>query len=135
MRIGVQSEPGAVVSQHAGQCLHIHAAGEGHSSESMAQIMEANTLLNARLRQQLAVDSGHRIRAPVAAGAGRREQDGVIGVLFMLPHQDIYRLLGQRHSAHGVLGFWLRYHQLPVDTGDLLAHREDTVLHVQVIPQ
>ena len=96
--------------------------------------MEANTLLNARLRQQLAVDSGHRIRAPVAAGAGRREQDGVVRMLFMFPHQHIHRLLGQRHLADGVLGFWLRHHQLPVDPSNLLAHREDAVLHIQVVP-
>lgn len=70
VRIGVQGEPGAVVTQHTGQGLHIHAAGKGHSSESMAQIMEANTLLNARLRQQFLVDPGHRVRAPTAVGAG-----------------------------------------------------------------
>ena len=47
MRVGVQREPGAVVAQHAGQGLHIYAAGEGHRGKSMAQIMEANALLNA----------------------------------------------------------------------------------------
>ena len=38
VRIGVQGEPGAVVAQHTGQGLHIHAAGEGHRGKSMAQI-------------------------------------------------------------------------------------------------
>ena len=90
--------------------------------------------LNARLRQQFAVDPGHRVRAPVAAGAGRREQDGVVQVLFMLPHQQGHRLLGQRHLADGVLGFRLRHHQLSVDPSDLLAHREDAILHIQVVP-
>ena len=100
----------------------------------MAQIMEANMLLDAGLRQQLPVNPGHRIWAPVATGAGRREQDGAIRVLLMLLHQQGHRLLGQRHLADGVLGFWLRHHQLPIDAGDLLAHREDAVLHIQVIP-
>ena len=122
MRIGVESKPGAVVAQHAGQRLHIHAAGEGHRGKSMAQIMEANMLLDACLRQQLSVDSGHCVRAPVAAGAGRREQEGAVRVLFMLLHQQGHRLLGQRHLADGVLGFWLCHHQLPVDAGNLLAH-------------
>ena len=122
VRIGVQGKPGAIVAQHTGQCLHIHSAGEGHSSESMAQIMEANMLLDACLRQQLSVDSGHCVRAPVAAGAGRREQEGAVRVLFMLLHQQGHRLLGQRHLADGVLGFWLCHHQLPVDAGNLLAH-------------
>ena len=134
MRIGVEGEPSAVVAQHTGQGLYIHAAGEGHRGESMAQIVEANTLLNARRRQQLPVDPGHCVRAPVAAGAGRWEQDGIVRVLFMLPHQHVHRLLGQRHLADGVLGFRLRYHQLSVDPGDLLAHREDAVLYIQVIP-
>ena len=35
VRIGVEGEPGAEVAQHAGQCLHIHAAGEGHRGESV----------------------------------------------------------------------------------------------------
>lgn len=99
------------------------------------EIVEAHVFLDAGHFQQLAVDPGHRVRAPVAAGAGRWEQDGVVRVLFMLPHQDIHRLLGQRHPADGVLGLRLGHHQLTVDAGDLLAHREDAVLHVQVIPQ
>lgn len=40
MRIGVERKPGAVVAQHTGQGLHIHAAGEGHRGESMAQIRQ-----------------------------------------------------------------------------------------------
>ena len=122
MRIGVEGEPSAVMTQHTGEGLYIHAAGEGHGSEGVAQIMEAHMFLDAGLRQQLAVDSGHRVRTPVAASAGRREQDGIVGVLFMLPHQHVHRLLGQCHLADGVLGFRLCHHQLPVDAGDLLAH-------------
>ena len=38
VRIGVQGKPGAIVAQHTGQGLYIHAAGEGHRGESMAQI-------------------------------------------------------------------------------------------------
>ena len=113
MRIGIEGEPSAEVAQHTGQRFHIHAAGESHGGESMAQIMEAHMLLNASLRQQFPVDPGHRVRAPVAASAGRREQDGIVGVLFMLPHQHIHRLLGQCHLADGVFGFRLRYYQLP----------------------
>ena len=135
VRIGVEGEPGAEVAQHAGQGLRVHAAGEGHGCKRMPEIVEAHMFLDAGHFQQLAVDPGHRVRAPVAAGAGRWEQDGVVGVLFMLPHQDVHRLLGQRHPADGVLGFRLGHHQFPIDAGDLLAHREDAVLHVQVVPQ
>ena len=35
VRIGVKGEPGAVVAQHTGQSLDIHAAGEGHGSEGV----------------------------------------------------------------------------------------------------
>ena len=79
MRIGVEGDPGTEMAQHIGQCLHIHTAGEGHRGESMAQIMEANTLLNARLRQQFPVNPGHRVRAPVAAGAGDGNRMGLSG--------------------------------------------------------
>ena len=123
MRIGIEGEPGAEVAQHTGQRFHIHAAGEGHGGESMAQIMEAHMFLDAGLCQQLAIDSGHRVRTPVASSAGRREQDGIVRVLFMFPHQHIHRLLRQRHLADRVLGFRLRYYQLPVNPSDLLAHR------------
>ena len=134
VRIGVERKPCAIVAQHTGQCLHIHAAGEGHGGESVAQIVEANMLLDASLCQQLPVDPGHCVGAPVAASAGRREQDGAVRVLLMLPHQQVHRLLGQRHLADGILSFWLRHHQLPVDAGDLLAYREDAILYIQVIP-
>ena len=33
VRVGVQSEAGAVVAQHTGQGLHIHAAGDRHRGE------------------------------------------------------------------------------------------------------
>lgn len=35
VRVGVQSEPGAVVAQHTGQRLYIHAAGDGHGREGV----------------------------------------------------------------------------------------------------
>jgi len=34
MRVGVQSEPSAEMSQHTGQSFHIHAAGDGHGLRS-----------------------------------------------------------------------------------------------------
>ena len=46
VRIGVEGEPSAVVAQHTGQRFHIHAAGEGHGSESMAQIWICQALTN-----------------------------------------------------------------------------------------
>lgn len=33
VRVGVQSEPSAVMAQHAGQGLHIHTAGDRHRGE------------------------------------------------------------------------------------------------------
>ena len=35
VRIGVERKPCAIVAQHAGQGLHIYAAGEGHRCESV----------------------------------------------------------------------------------------------------
>ena len=41
VRIGVERKPCAIVAQHAGQGLHIHAAGEGHRCESVTKLVEA----------------------------------------------------------------------------------------------
>ena len=35
VRVGVQSEPGTEMAQHAGQGFHIHAAGDGHGREGV----------------------------------------------------------------------------------------------------
>lgn len=132
--IGVQGEPGAVMAQHTGERLYIHTAGESHGGEGVPEIVEAHMLLDAGLCQQLAVDPGHRVRAPVAAGAGRWEQKGIVRVLLMLPHQELHRLPGQRHPADGVPGLGFSRHQLPVNACDLSAHRQDTVFSIQVVP-
>lgn len=56
VRIGVQREARAVVAQHAGQGLHVHAAGDRHGGECVSQIVEAHVLLDACVFQQLPVD-------------------------------------------------------------------------------
>ena len=93
MRVGVQSEARAVVTQHAGQGLYIHAAGDRHGHECVSEVVEAHVLLDACVFQQLPVDPRHGIRTPVTACTGRREQDGVVWVLFMLLHQQVDGLL------------------------------------------
>ncbi len=91
--VGVQREARAEVSQHTGQRLHIHAAGQRHSREGMAKIMKSYMLLDTRIGQQLAVDPRHGIGAPVATCPWGWEQDGIVGVLFVLLDQQVYRLL------------------------------------------
>ena len=59
VRIGIEGKSGIVVIQHAGQRFHIHAAGEGHGGESVAQIVDAHMLLDAAFCRQLSVDPGH----------------------------------------------------------------------------
>ena len=85
--VGVQGEARAVVAQHTGQGLYIHAAGDRHCGECVSEVVETYMLLNARLGQQLSVDPRHGIRTPVAACPGRWEQDGVIEVLLVLLYQ------------------------------------------------
>lgn len=89
MRIGIQGKSGAEVAQHTGYGLHIYAAGEEHGGKSVAQIVEANIFLDVGLLQQFVVDSGHCVRAPAGADAGRREQEKAITVLFVLPQWNI----------------------------------------------
>ena len=45
VRVGVQSESGTVVTQHAGQGLYIHAAGDRHGREGVSEVVEAHMLL------------------------------------------------------------------------------------------
>ena len=47
MGVGVQGEARAVVAQHAGQGLHIHAAGDCHRGECVSEVVETYMLLNA----------------------------------------------------------------------------------------
>ena len=56
VRIGVQRKPGTIVAQHAGQGLHVHAAGDRHRGECVSEVVEAHVLLDARAFQQLPVD-------------------------------------------------------------------------------
>lgn len=92
-------------------------------------------ILNACLGQQLPVDDPqHGVRTLVAACARRREQDGIVRMLFMLLDEQFHCLLRQCYLADGILRFWLRDHQFSIDTGDLFADRKDAVLHIKVIP-
>lgn len=61
--------------------------------------------------------------------------NGVIRVLFMLPHQHLHRLLWNGHLADRVFRLWLRDHQFAIRAGHLFADRDDAVLHIQVIPE
>ena len=54
---------------------------------------------------------------------------------YMLSSQKIHRLLGNCHLADGVFRFGHRHGQHAVDAGDLLVHRQDAALHVQILPQ
>ena len=56
VRVGVQSEPGAVMAQHTGQGFYIHAAGDCHGRKCVSEVMEAHMLLDARVFQQFPVD-------------------------------------------------------------------------------
>ena len=134
MRIGVQSKSGAVVAQHTGQGFHIHAAGDRHRGECVSEVVETYMLLDACVFQQLPVDPRHGVRTPVAACAGRREQDGIVRMLLMLLDEQFHRLLRQCHLADGVLCFRFRHIQLALHAGDLLVHRQDSLFYIQVIP-
>ena len=52
----------------------------------------------------------------------------------MLLHQQVHRLLRQRHLADGVFRFRLRHIQLSLHTGDLLIHCQDALFYIQVLP-
>jgi len=91
-------------------------------------------LLDACVFQQFPVDPRHSVRAPVSARPGRREQDWIVRVLFMLLHQQVHCLLRQRHLADRVFRFRFCHIQLTLHAGDLLIHRQDALFHIQICP-
>ena len=52
----------------------------------------------------------------------------------MLLHQQVHRLLRQRHLADRVFRFRLCYIQLALHAGDLLVHCQDALFYIQVLP-
>ena len=100
----------------------------------VSEVMKAHVLLDACVFQQFAVDPRYCVRTPVAARPGRREQDWIVRVLFMLLHQQVHCLLRQRHLADEVFCFRLRHIQLALHAGDLLIHRQNALFHIQICP-
>ena len=56
MGVGVQGEARAVVAQHTGQGLYIHAAGDCHRGECVSEVVETYMFLDTCVFQQLPVD-------------------------------------------------------------------------------
>ena len=100
----------------------------------VSEVVKAHVLLDACVFQQLPVDPRHGVRTPVAARPGRREQDGVVRVLFVFLHQQVDGLLRQCHLADRVFRFWFCHIQLALHAGDLLIHRQDALFYIQVLP-
>lgn len=59
VRIGVERKPCAIVAQHAGQGLHIYAAGEGHRCESVAKVVEPHMLTTCVFQDELQPAAHH----------------------------------------------------------------------------
>lgn len=55
--IGAQGEPCIVVSQHRGDCLHIHPVLQSYGSEGVPEIMEPD-VFQPRVLQNLLVELG-----------------------------------------------------------------------------
>lgn len=100
MGVGVQGKARAVVTQHTGQGLYIHTAGDCHGSECVSEVVEAHMLFDVCVFQQFPVDPRLGIRTPVTACAVRRKQDGIVRMLSTLLDEQIHCLLQRRMQHH-----------------------------------
>ena len=59
--VGAQGEPCIVVSQHRGDCLHIHPVLQSYGSEGVPEIMEPD-VFQPRVPQDLLMEFGDGVR-------------------------------------------------------------------------
>ena len=90
MGIGVQSEPGREVAQHAADRLDIHTILQCQGCEGVAEVVESD-LRDASPFENALQHIVHAIRGDGAA-VGRGKHIGIIGFLFLL-FQNFYRLM------------------------------------------
>ena len=92
MGVGTKGESRAVVSQGAGQGLHIHAILQRQRCEGVSEIMEPDILRADGLEDLLVgVPEGVWIEHP--SRLRRREHVGISRMLLVLLHQQVHRLL------------------------------------------
>ncbi len=92
MGISAEGEPCRVVSQGAGQGLHIHSVLQRQRCEGMPEIMEPD-MLGADGLEDLLMGMPEGVRIEHPARLGRREHVGISRVLLVLFHQQLHRLL------------------------------------------
>ena len=83
MGVGVQGEPGAVVTQHAGHRFHVHPILEGQGSEGMPQIVESDSR-QPRPLQHPVEHVEHTVRGHGAACGAGEHPGAAAHFLFLL---------------------------------------------------
>ena len=122
------------MSQNAGQCLGVHAAGEGMGGEGVAQVVEADTGQPRPPEQRLHVEIGragvdrilrlHRVgEYPLADG------------IRLAPPQDVRHRLRQEDGTHSLSRFGLTDGVLTLPLAvEGAAHLQRAALLVEVAP-
>ena len=106
MGVGVQREGRIGVPQNAGQCLGVHAAGEGMGREGVAQVVEADAGQPRPPEQRLHVEVGR-------AGVDRILRLHWVGEypltdgIRLAPPQDVSHRLRQEDGTHSLSRFGL----------------------------
>ena len=106
MGVGVQREGRIGVPQNAGQCLGVHAAGEGMGREGVAQVVEADAGQSRLPEQRLHVEVGR-------AGVDRILRLHWVGeypltdAIRLAPPQDVRHRLRQDDGTHSLSRFGL----------------------------
>ena len=134
MGVGVQGEGRIGVSQDAGQCFGVHAAGQRMGGERMSQVMESDVGETSLLEQHLQSPVGRvRIRWQLRAG-GLGEDPLADGALLSLP-QEFHNARGKDNGAGALAGLGVAQsehaHLFAVQGA---AHFERPFLLIEVLP-
>ena len=121
------------MAQHGGKSFDVHAVFQGHGSEGMAQIMEADLFALCPLQRHMETPEHRTGGERRILLDGRGEQPAAFGRFLILPeHLDHRRR--QHQLADGSLGFGDAYLHLSIHFVDLLGHRQCSGIQVQVGP-
>ena len=88
MCVDVQRKACAAVTEHGGDCFHVHAALQRGRGEAVSQVVKSD-VLQSNVLADLAVDLYDGVRVIHFAGYRGRKHVGIFRVLFMLLLQQL----------------------------------------------
>ena len=121
------------MSEHFGECPHVHAVLERQGRECMSHVMKSH-MLRTDFFDDPVVQPAESIRVPRFTRARRWEQIRIRRVFFMLLYKKLYCICWEQHRSDGIWRFGRADNQFSVLPCDAFINRQRAVLNVQVIP-